>query len=187
MFTSVFSFVNYEKEEELMFLLNTAEHRISKFHMNASKRDMHLLSETMPYVMKVCDYFSVNPLFLLTLIEHESNYKWVYGDSNKAVGFLQLHLNTAIFVQKKYNYILEELGLFYHEIPDIDFLNKTPVKTMVLSTLWFCYNFQRTNGSYIKAVGFYNGIENQEYILNYFSRFSDMFVDYLHISTAAGI
>lgn len=174
-----FSFVDSQKEEDVFTLLSIADYRITKFSMNVSKRDMDLLQKTFPFVVDVCNIFSVNPLFLLVLIEHESNYKWVFGDSGQAVGFLQLHLNTAKFIQKKYSNLIEKLGLFCSEITSIEELNKTPVKTMVLSTLWFCYNFQKTNGSYIKAIGLYNGVNNEKYVLSFFDRFSEIFVNYV--------
>ncbi|HDK26119.1 MAG TPA: hypothetical protein ENG48_03355 [Candidatus Atribacteria bacterium] len=53
----------------------------------------------------------LDPLLILALMKAESNYKNVFGDSGKAVGYFQLHKNAVVFVQRFY----PELEYVKHE------------------------------------------------------------------------
>lgn len=68
--------------------------------------------------------YSINPLLVLSVMYHESNFKNVFGDSGNAVGYMQISIDTA---QEMYpNLTRDELydKLFY----DVEFNVDTGVR-----------------------------------------------------------
>lgn len=170
-FTLIFS-TNY---------IDLIKYRIDYYDMNVSENDIKRIEQVMPYVIYTCKYFDFDPLYAITLFEIESNYKWVYGDSGDAVGFGQIHLETAWNVIYNYKDYLEELGL-NTTVKTTQDLYQTPIRTSVLSILYLIDRYKRSNNDIYGAASMYNGTDKHIYPFNFMLRYSDIAKTYYMIN-----
>lgn len=120
--------------------------------------------QVLPSLVKVANDFNFNINIFLSIIEVESSFKYVIGDNGKAIGYGQLHLNTAWFVISKYkDYLVNKLHMNI-KVKSTKDLISTPVRTSILSFLWLIYNYQH-NKNILVAIKRYNGINNSQYLV----------------------
>lgn len=147
-------------------------HRIDKYHMRVSKRDLHLLKVVIPYIEQIALLYQVDPVMILAIMEQESNYRWVIGDNGDAIGFMQIHTKTAKFVANRFEELLDDLKL-NKEFNNPKDLYLTPIRTTVLSTLFFIYNYQRYDDVFL-AIKRFNGIGNDTYLYSVLKRYAEV-------------
>ena len=142
-------------------LLDVVKERVA-----LSPRNEELLAKVLPYVSKI----SSEPLLVLAVMEQESTYRWTHGDSGKAIGFMQIHLDTAKYMAELYKDKLNEIGIVNLQFNSVQDLIKTPIRTTLLGVLWLEHNIKHTKYIYT-AISRYNGINNHEYVIKVLNRY----------------
>jgi len=153
-------------------LYDLAIYRTQQYHMNVEYRDLKLLSIVSDKIEELCSFYNIDPVIILAIIEQETNYRWVKGDSGGAIGFMQLHLKTALYMKEKYSLILEDLKINKNFSSEHD-LYVTPVRTTTLSVLWFIHNYLKYEDP-ILAIARFNGINNKDYVYSVLKRYTEM-------------
>jgi soluble lytic murein transglycosylase-like protein len=143
--------------------------KVIKTRADITPRNEELLITILPYIQQI----DIDPLLVLAVMEQESTYRWVHGDSGKAIGFMQLHLGTAQFIIHIYKDYLFQLGIKNLDVQTEHDLVITPVRTTILATLWLYHNIKYTDNIYT-AISRYNGINNDDYVKKVFQRYYEI-------------
>ncbi len=165
---------NYDKLKTLIDI------RIEKERYKVTPIDKERLEAILPYIVYLSNSYSIDPVIFITIIEQESGYRWITGDSGKAAGFVQLHLSTAWYCMDKFKNELIDMGLTNTEIKSIKDLEMSVIRTSVLGFYWFILKLKET-GSYRKAIGLYNGVDNESYINNFVEKYMQLHEIYFNL------
>lgn len=134
-----------------------------------------------PYAVEIAEMYGVDPIIFIALIEQESGYRWVYGDAETSVGFTQLRVEAGWYTKQKYEKELHELGFYNLNFHTPEDLYVTPVRTTVLSFFYLVDKYIEY-GDLVTAVGRYNGINNQDYVISFFERYYELHEIYFQLT-----
>ena len=154
------------------FYLNLIRQRAKQHNNYITPRDMHLLTEIMPYLLVISKDNDVDPVIFITFIEKESSFKWTYGDNGDSGGFFQLGIRAQDYVVKRYSDYLYEIGITNLKFSNTHDLYITPIRNSCIQMLYFIHHLHNTN-TIVEAIGRYNGINNDEYINDFIERYME--------------
>lgn len=150
-------------------------------HNYISQNDWERLQLVIPYMLEIAVMYNIEPIIFIALIEQESSYKWIYGDSGNSVGFTQLSIGAGWYVKSKYEEELNELGFYNLDFHTPYDLYITPLRTTVLSFFYLIEKYVES-GNLATAVSKYNGINNDEYVIKFFERYCELHELYFQIT-----
>lgn len=144
-----------------------------KKYISAKLNNKDLAVQLSDTIIDECEYLNIDPLLILAIIQKESSFRNIYGDSGDAVGFMQIHEIAAKHVCRSVYSIKER----YDMIQTHSQLLKYPILQLRIG-INYLYMMQEQYG-YILGIAKYNGGSTvNKYVANVLNIYSQLIVEY---------